>query len=503
MAREGGSRMNNLPEVKIGLVAVSRDCFPVELSQRRRRLVMAECQRSGLPVIEIETVVEKETDLGSVQQELAAQGVNALVIFLGNFGPEGPTTLLAQKFSGPVMLVAAAEEKSQDLVTGRGDAFCGLLSAGFNAGLRGLKVYLPEYPVGLPGEIAEMIEEFVPVARLWLGLKDLKIFSFGPRPADFYTCQAPLQPLYQLGVEIMENSELDLYDLFQQAEGDARIGEIVEEMSQELGPGNTFPQLLPRLAQYEVALLKFMEENLGASSFAAFANKCWPAFERYFGFVPCYVNARLAARGIPVACEADIYGALSEYLAVCVTQRPATLLDINNTVPPDMWAEIEARSPSYQRTDLFMAFHCGNTPAECLVKPSLKYQLIMHRLLEANQEPDITRGTLEGRLRPGEMTLFRLQATPKTNLRAYVAEGEILDVEPRSFGCLGVMAVKEMGRFYRHVLLEKQFPHHAAVAFRHCGRSLFAALRLLGLTDIGVPQPAGVLYPSENPFGRQ
>jgi len=500
MGREGGGRMNNIPEVKIGLVAVSRDCFPVELSRRRRQKVVAESRKLGLSVVEIKIVVEKETDITRALQELEDNQVNALVIYLGNFGPEGPTIMLAQKFKGPVMLVAAAEERSEDLVEGRGDAFCGLLSASYNAGLRGLRVYLPEYPVGTPGEIAEMIAEFVPLARVWLGLKNLKIFTFGPRPADFYTCQAPLQPLYDLGVEIMENSELDLYDIYKQAEGDPRIGEVVEEMTQELGSGNTFPDLLPKLAQYEVALLNFCQEKLGSSSFGVFANKCWPAFERYFGFVPCYVNARLAARGIPVACEADIYGVLSEYLGVCATQLPVTLLDINNTVPPDLWTEIKQRSQKYQRTDLFMGFHCGNTPAACLVKPVLKYQLIMHRLLEGTRKPDITRGTLEGRLRPGEITIFRLQSTPATELRAYVAEGEILDVEPHSFGSIGVIAIKEMGRFYRHVLLEKRFPHHAAVAFRHCGRVLFAALRMLGITDINVNQPPSQPYPSENPF---
>ena len=42
--------------------------------------------------------------------ELRANEVNALVVFLGNFGPEGPETMLAEKFGGPVMFCAAAEE---------------------------------------------------------------------------------------------------------------------------------------------------------------------------------------------------------------------------------------------------------------------------------------------------------------------------------------------------------------------------------------------------------
>ena len=40
---------------------------------------------------------------------MKASGVNALVVFLGNFGPETPETLIAQWFHGPVMYVAAAE----------------------------------------------------------------------------------------------------------------------------------------------------------------------------------------------------------------------------------------------------------------------------------------------------------------------------------------------------------------------------------------------------------
>ena len=90
-------------------------------------------------------------------------------------------------------------------------------------------------------------------------------------------------------------------------------------MEKELGAGNTYPDLLQKLAQYECALVDFYNDNLGASKYGVFANKCWPSFEKYFGFVPCYVNSRLAERGIPVACEVDIYGALTEYMITCAT----------------------------------------------------------------------------------------------------------------------------------------------------------------------------------------
>ncbi len=493
--------MKNLPEINLGIVAVSRDCFPVELSKSRREKVARACAEKKIPLAEIGIVVENEKDALKALEEIKNLSIDALVIYLGNFGPEGPTTLLTQKFGGPVMLAAAAEEAKDNLIQGRGDAFCGLLNTSYNVGLRKLTPYIPEYPVGTAGEVADMIADFVPVARIFNGLKKLKIFAFGPRPQDFLACNAPIKPLYDLGVEVMENSELDLYDIFLKAKGDPAVKAVAEEMAKELGKGNAYPDLLEKLAQYEVALTKFREDQLGASEFGVFANKCWPAFESYFGFVPCYVNARLASQGIPVSCEVDIYGALSEYMATCATRLPATLLDINNTVPADMVDEARERIKDYAASDLFMGFHCGNTAASCLLDGAMKFQLIMNRLLEEGKEPDITRGTLEGRIRPGEITIFRLQSTADAQLRAYVAEGEVLDVDPKSFGSIGIFAIKDMGRFYRHVLIEKRFPHHTAVAFQHAGKSLFGAAKMLGVEDIGFNRPADFFYPGENPFG--
>lgn len=492
--------MKNIPEVKLGLIAVSRDCFPAELAKRRRQAVIRACQKAKIPVTELQCIVENEHDVLQAINEINENQINALAIYLGNFGPEGPATLLAQKFSGPVMFSAAAEDSGNDLIQGRGDAYCGLLSASYNLGLRRLNPYIPEYPVGDAEDTAAMLAEFLPVARIVSGVRNLKIFSFGPRPYDFLTCHAPIQPLYDLGVEIMENSELDLYDLVKSEENNPEIDRITQEMAGELKKGNTYPGLNRKLAQYELALEKFMQANLGASQYGAFANKCWPAFEKYFGHVPCYLNSRLAEKGVPVACEADIYGALSEYMAVCATQMAPAILDINNSVPKDMYQENREEIGDYALDDLWMGFHCGNTSASCIVQPVIQHQLIMHRLMEPGKEPDITRGTLEGQIKSGPVTVFRLQATPDATLRAYLAEGEVLNINPRSFGGIGVFAIKEMGRFYRHVLIEKRFPHHTAIAFRHTGKSLFAAMRMLGLQELYFNHPRGVYYSTENPF---
>lgn len=488
--------MNNVPEVKIGIAAVSRDCFPMTLSERRRKELAAAYRPKYGDIYECPTVIENELDMKKALAELNEAGCNALVVFLGNFGPESSETLLAKYFNGPVMFVAAAEEHGDSLLDDRGDAYCGMLNASYNLKLRGIKAYIPEYPVGTAEECADMIAEFLPIARTIIGLQNLKIISFGPRPQDFIACNAPIKCLYDLDVEIQENSELDLFEAFNNHAGDERIAGIVKEMQEELGAGNKKPEILEKLAQYELTLLDWVEKNRGSREYVAIAGKCWPAFQTQFGFVPCYVNSRLTAKGIPVSCEVDIYGALSEFIGTCVSLDAVTLLDINNSVPADMYESEIKDKYNYTLKDTFMGFHCGNTPSCKLSFCEMKYQKIMARSLPV----EVTNGTLEGDIAAGKITFFRLQSTADATLRAYVAEGEVLPVATRSFGGIGVFAIPEMGRFYRHVLIQKNYPHHGAVAFGHFGKAIFEVFKYLGVEDIGFNQPKGMLYKTENPY---
>ena len=491
----------NIPVVKLGIIAVSRDCFPITLSVKRRQNIVKACQEKGIEVFECQTAVENEADMLKAVEEVKAAGVNALTVFLGNFGPETPETLIAKYFDGPCMFVAAAEGDG-DLINGRGDAFCGMLNCSYNLGMRHLKGYIPEYPVGTAGEVADKMAEFIPIARVILGLKGLKIITFGPRPQDFFACNAPIKGLYELGVEIEENSELDLLVSYREHANDPRIPAVCEDMAKEMGEGCYYPDMSVRLAQFELTLLDWAEKHKGSRQYVAFADKCWPAFPREFGFEPCYVNSRLASRGIPVSCEVDIYGALSEYIGMCASGDTVTLLDINNSVPQYIYDEDNIAQYGYELTDTFMGFHCGNTPVCKMAKGrAVKYQLIQHRLLEPEgSEPDFTRGTLEGDIAASPITFYRLQCDANGDLRSYIAQGEILPVPTRSFGGIAIFAIPEMGRFYRHVLIQKGYPHHGAVAFDHVGKTLFEVFKYLGIKDIAYNQPKSLPYPTENPF---
>ena len=476
--------MNNIPKVKIGIVAVSRNCFPEELAVKRRKAVVEEYQKhyNAEDIYECPVcIVESELHMVRALKNIDKEGCNALCVFLGNFGPEIAETLLAMHFDGPVMFCGAAEETQNDLYDGRGDAYCGMLNASYNLHLRKTRAYIPKKPIGSAKECAEMIHGFLPIARAVIGVRNLKIISFGPRPLNFLACNAPIQPLYDLKIEIEENSELDLLEAYNKHEGDSRIADIVEEMKAELGQANRIPDILPKLAQYELTLKDWIRTHKGYRKYVTLTSKCWPAFQTQFGFVPCYVNSRLTEQGFPVSCEVDIYGTLSEYIGTCITEETNTILDINNTVPDDMYDEAirdkKFTYGQYRAGDVFMAFHCGNTCISRLTCGAMKNQRIMARTLPE----EVTKGTMEGDLRPGDITMFRLQGSSDAELHAYIAQGEILPVATRSYGSIGVFGIHEMERFYRNVLIEKNYPHHAAIAFKHCGSKLYEVFRYLGL----------------------
>ena len=149
--------MMNIPKVKLGIVAVSRDCFPESLSVNRRR-ALVDAYRAKYGEADIYEcpicIVESEIHMVQALEDIKKADCNALCVYLGNFGPEISETLLAKHFEGPKMFIAAAEESMDDLQDGRGDAYCGMLNASYNLKLRNIKAYIPEYPVWTAEECA-------------------------------------------------------------------------------------------------------------------------------------------------------------------------------------------------------------------------------------------------------------------------------------------------------------------------------------------------------------
>ena len=494
--------MKNLPDIKIGVVVGSTDWMPLGIAIENRRILVETYKRKyakeGIYECPI-CITDNEISIKRAMRELTKEKCTAVCFYYANYGPESAGTLFAKEFDGPAMFIAAAEEGEEPYNKDRKDALSGFINACYALKLRKTNVYIPNRPIGTFEQCVEMIHEFTSVARTLIAIRNLKVISFGPRPSSYLASNAPNQLLYDIGIEISEHSELELYNAYMKHNSDGRIKNTVESMREELDYIKT-PEILPALAQYELTVDDWIRNHKGNRKYVTLTSTCWPAFPVSFGFVPCYVNSRITGKGYPVACEADVYGAVSEYIGQCVSNDVVTILNINNNIPNDVYREkIKSRDfygKKYTKSDLFLAYHCGVTSSCKLISKTLEYHFVNHQLIGEER----SKGTIQGRLVPGPITIFRLQGMRDNRLRAYVAQGQILDVSMDTYGGHGIVAIPEMERFIRYVVLEKQFPNHCTVIFGHYGRELTAILQQLGIEEIDYNHPAYIPYLNESVF---
>ena len=484
------------PGIKLAVVSASRDCFPRSLSERRTKGILDGCEKEAISLFVPEgecCIMETKEHAREAARQVREARCDAAVLYLGNFSPEIEDAVFVRAFGGPILLMAAAEESAATLSDSRGDALCGMLSAALAINKRDLlkKVYMPEDPVVTTAGGVSAIMDFIRIMKVVKGIRNATIGLFGPRPRDFETCNYNLASVASIGVEVEEFGFHDLVNEINQAADQEGVKEIIDSMNNEVGniPGGDFAN---RLSSYEKAVLT-IRDNLKLSGMAS---QCWTEQETVLKHVPCYINARMASRGFPVACENDAYSLVAELLGQYASDSGVTILDVNHSIPDDLDKSLS----NYPVQDVVGLFHCGNTDPARLKDPKMNHQIIMKRLMEPDGEPDMTRGTIEGQIAPGPLTMLQVHGTGD-KLRAFVAEGRFLDMDPKTFGGTGTAYIPGFKRFYRHAMLGR-FHHHAAVAFTHCGSVLVEAFKLLGIDEVYFPLPDNILYPGENVFNK-
>ncbi len=488
----------------MGLIVGSTDWLPPDIAiEKRKKLFTLYADTFGdenvyeCPIC----ITDNEVSIKRAMKDISRSGCNALCIYYANYGPESAGTLFAKEFDGPVMIIAAAEEGDGPYTRNRCDAESGFINACYALELRKTNVHIPDKPVGTIEECVGMLHSFISIARTLIALRNLKIISFEPRPSSYLASMVPLHPLYDMGVELSSYSELELLNSYQKHEADERIGMVAEEMKEELGEdADCCFGILPKLAQYEITINDWIRTHKGDRKYTVLTSTCWPAFPVNFGFVPCYVNSRITAKGVPVACEADVYGALTEYFGQCVSDSTVAILNINNNIPQEIYEkQIKGKTfngKQYSEGDLFLGYHCGVTPANRLVSCGLKCHFVNEQLIGAEQ----SKGTLQGEIVPGPVTMFRIQGSFDGRLKAYIAQGQILPVSMETYGGRGIIAIPEMERFLRNVVIGHHFPNHTIIVFGHYGNELTCVLRQLGIKDIFYNNPKSIPYEGESLF---
>ena len=99
------------PDIKLGLVSASRNCFPRPLSEKRTRELLAACKKVGITPFFPKgkcQVIETKDHAAEAAAQMRAAGCDAAVLYLGNFSPEIEDANFVKAFGGPTMIIASS-----------------------------------------------------------------------------------------------------------------------------------------------------------------------------------------------------------------------------------------------------------------------------------------------------------------------------------------------------------------------------------------------------------
>jgi len=453
--------------LKIGLIPANRNFFSDELAARMRAETIHAMQAAGMEVV---VPSELETKLGCVETReeaeicgrlFRAQDVAGITVGAMNFGDEQGVaiTVRTARLDVPILLFGGQEEELLTKSTPRRDSFCGLISIAEALRQIDVKYTVAQRPICFPTDasFAEELTRFSAVCRIVKGIREARYGLVGTRPEAFWTCRTDEVALQQFGPTTVT---LDLSEALaamrKMSADDAEVRDTLADLKATTDVSAIGDEeALTRLCILECFLRRFAWEN----ALDALAVQCWSALQQEWGTCACTPMSRLSNSGIPAACEADVLGAASMHALQIASGTPAGLADWNNLHNED--------------DDLVNVWHCsafagcfaGETPRVC-----------RNEILGQNFGYERVAGTLEFRMSPQPVTLFRLSHDPKTGFCTCVAHGQIEDDPADTFGAFGWCRIPGLLPFYRNVIL-RHFPHHVAFTNGHVGGALEEAFR--------------------------
>lgn len=450
-------------KLRIGFVPANRRYFSIELASKMRGETLDAMGKLGIEaVVPDETIGEagcvKNRDEGRKCGELFRRaGVDGILVGAMNFGDEQGcvNAVLGAKADVPVMIFGCQEEASLRLGAPRRDSFCGLLSIAEALRQTGVKYSIARKPICFPRDDSfhSDLDQFARVCRVLKGIRGMRIGQIGTRPEAFWTCRYDEKMLQQIGVTVVPKDLSELLAVIDKLnDDDSVVQEKVKSLQQETDASAVSSEILTRIARFECGL----EEMIHTFEMDAVAIQCWNSLQLNYGIVACGVLARMGDRGIPVACEADVLGALSMQALGLAADSPAALLDWNNLHNDD--------------PELANLWHCGVYPPSFgKEKPRLAPQGIMSKHIGA----EISTGAMELTVKPGPATLCRVaQGLPGEGWKVFIGEGAFEDNEAATFGAGGWCRIPGLPQIYREILLDA-FTHHIAVTQAHVGNVLY------------------------------
>ena len=455
--------------MKLGILPLARATFDVPFAEENLSAMLAAVDALGHEIVGARVLLFDEAATMAAMADLEAAGIDQLLILQVTFTDAALTVAAASRFEQPLAIWAVPEPRCGGRL--RLNAFCGLNLASHALGLNGRAFsWLYADPKRDPADdLRDLLAgarksgrlDAVPVhdtspagAQVVAAINGRRIARIGAHPTGFDTCAYAPDAIRDLAGVSVDALELD--DLFEAARATpaaeaARLRAVAD--TQLDGLAALDQEQLDRSLRLKAGL----EHLRKRGGYDAFALRCWPETFTEYGGAVCGPAAMMGEARVPCACEADVYGALTQLILQEAASAPVFLTDL-----VDMDAE---------RND-GVVWHCGQAPlsmrddavaAEATVHTNRKQPLLY-------QFP----------LKPGPVTLLRISQafnTPKMVL----SYGEMQRAPMAFTGTSGVIRFARPADAVLRDLIASGLEHHMALAYGDHRDTLRAVAAEMGL----------------------
>ena len=454
----------------VGILPLCRPTFDVEYARERFEDVLHAVKHAEFNIAASPQLLLDNDAAMSALDDLVAVGIDCLLVVQTTFTDAEGIVSIAERWKSGFLVWAVTEPRSGGRL--RLNSFCGLNLASHALGLRNVEFNWVHADAGQlkACQVRNLLQTIEPVKRGNLraadadasgraaaavqSLRGARIGCIGRHPPGFDTCAHDDDTLHALAEIAVEQIELPaLFDAAARVSDD-QVGSARNLAWSVAGSLDEVDQ--PSLDQ-SLRLKPALEDLVKARSLDALAVRCWPEMFTEHGGAVCGPVSMLGEERIPCACEADVYGALSQLILQEVASAPVFLADVVDFDPAD---------------DSCVVWHCGQAPMS-MCNPDFQARATLH----SNRKLPLL---FEFPLKAGPVTMMRISKACGEH-KMVLAAGEMLERPPSFSGTSGVVRFEQPAEIVRAAIIENRLEHHFAIAYGDHRRLLEGVAAELGL----------------------
>ena len=440
--------------MKIGILALGRPTFDVQYAKERLTASLNYLSSTNHNILgSCELLLDEQDALNEINK-FKNEDLDFIIIIQVTFTDSSTLLKIASCLEKPIGIWAFPEPRQSGRL--RLNAFCGLNLASHTLGLNNIpfswiyenpeKIKEAKFEILINSKNSKRPEKILAIPSLGSKkaksikkkIHNLKIGKIGSHPDGFDTCKYNQKKLMGLcGIKV---DEIDI-DTFLNNSRNVKS----EEIEPTLNKLKKTISCIKEVNQKELILSLKLENSLKKlqeeGAYNAFALRCWPEMFTKYGGAICAPASISTENKVPCACEADVYGAVTQLILQEVSGQPVFLTDIVDIDVDD---------------DTGVFWHCGQAPIS-MCNPKIKPTATIH----SNRKMPLL---FEFPLKEGIVTMMRISQSFGEQ-KMVLSKGKMIDRPLPFTGTSGVINFDNDTKEVLNNIISYGLEHHIAITY--------------------------------------